>query len=558
MGFSISIRQRVATVAIMMAALLTTLPSRVSAQTDLEASEPVVVLTLGSINKLADDVTYMSSVVGAPAGGLFAAMARGFTVGIDPEKPIGILVPLVNQTPQPIALIPTDDVKAVLEGPLQAQTGPADELADGTLVIAVGPSTIFIRQVGQWAVLAPQKQLLDLAPEDPESIFKGMGNDFDIAFQIRLQQVPEDLRTMLSGQIRQGFEQAMQAQPNGDADAAREMAESSLSQLEMVLEQTDTISFGFNIDKDAKNISFDGSFKAIPGSELASMYGDQKAIPSRFSSVIRDDAAAFYHGATSISPEAVKQTRATLKTYMTALQNTIAAEDGLNEDQKAELSSMMDRVIDLGLASVEEGKADVGALLLADESDFRFVFGAFVSDGNEAANIAKEIAAKFENQPNAPRFKFDQSTYKGITMHLVEADVPADQDEANRVFGDTLRVHIGTGDKAVYAAVGNQSAELMKELIDAGEKDTPLGDRPVGQLKMSLLPILQFAQSIETNDTISAMIDALARSEDAGSVTIISNAITNGSESKITIGEGLLQAIGAAVTQAQQAQFNQF
>ncbi len=571
MGFSIQpTRRRVAglpkilhqgliALVIAVTATVAVTPASVMAQdTDgLDATEPVVVVTLGSINKLMQDVNYMTGAMGqAQAGGMFTMMVGTFTQGIDTTKPIGVLVPLVNGAPQPIALVPTADVKTVLKR-LEAQTGPADELDDGTLVIALGASTVFIRQVGNWAVLAPRRQLLDLAPADPMQAFQGMGNDYDIAFRLKMQQVPAETRKMLTAQIRQGFEQAMAQQGDAEAEAAREMAESSLDQLEQVIDETDELRFGFNIDQSAKHISFDGSFTAVPGSQLAAIYGGQRAIPSRFSSVIRADAAAYYHAATSITPEAVEQTRTTLKTYLTAINNSIADEDNLNSQQRAELSEMIERISDLALASIEEGKADVGALLLADQNDFRFVFGSFVSDGDEAAQIVKDLAEKVKSEPDAPSFQFDTSNYKGISMHLIEAEVPAGEDEARQVFGDTLRVHIGTGKKAVFLAVGNESEALMKELIDQGDSDNSR-NRPVGQLKMTLLPILQFAQSIESNDALSAAIDALSRAPDPGELTVVSNVIENGATSKMIIGEGLLQAIGAAVRQSQQAGLQQF
>jgi hypothetical protein len=97
----------------------------------------------------------------------------------------------------------------------------------------------------------------------------------------------------------------------------------------------------------------------------------------------------------------------------------------------------------------------------------------------------------------------------------------------------------------------------MKQLIDAGQSDN-VGDRPVGQMKVSLLPILQYAQSIEANNTLAAMIDAISRSPDAGELTVVSRAIENGGRSRITIGEGLLQAIGAAIRENQPAPAGQF
>lgn len=515
------------------------------------ATDPVVVVTLASVDKLLQDINYLSSTFGqAQAGAMFSLMANAYTQGLEPTQPIGILVPLVNGSPKPIAVIPTSDVKQVLKQ-LEAQTGPVDELEDGTMVIIVGANTLFIRQVGNWAVLAPSQELLALAPNDPLALFQGMGNNYDIAIRLKMQQVPEQVRQMLTGQLRQGFEQAM-AQRSDDAESGREMAEATIEQIEQFVNETDELNFGINVDQAGQKVMLGTSFTAVPGSKLAAVYGGAHPIPSQFASVIRSDAAAFYHAATSIAPEAVEQTRNSLKTSMTAVENAITSEDKLSPDQQTKLKELLKRLGELAVASISEGRADVGALLLADENDFRFTFGAFVADGNEAAKILKDLAAEVANQPNAPRFKFDQGKYNGVTMHLVEADVPDDEDEARRVFGETLRMHVGTAAKAVYLAVGNESESLMKELIDAQNSDN-VGDRPVGQLRVILLPILQFAHSVEPNESIAAMIDALSRAPDAGELTVIQDSIENGMRSEITLGEGLLQAIGAAARQAQQA-----
>ena len=556
------IRYRIATIALAVVALFATVPSSSLAQDNLQlqdnaaamdVTDPVVVVTLGSVNKLMQDVQYLTSVIGqAQAGGMFAMMATTFTQGVDTTQPIGVLVPLVNGAPQPIALVPTADVKTVLKR-LEAQTGPADELDDGTLVIAVGASPVFIRQTGNWAVLAPDRDLLDHAPGNPASLFEGMGNDYDLALRLKMQQVPAETRTMLTAQIRQGFSAAMSAQGDGDTEAARKMAENSMEQLEQLINDTDELKFGINIDQSAKQLVVDASFTAVPGTKLASIYGSQQAIPSQFSSVIRKDAAAFYHAATSISPEAVEQTRTSVTNSLNAIRNALANEGNLTPAQQNDIAEVIDEIADLAIASISDGRADVGALLLADENDFRFVFGSFVSDGNKAAQIVKDLATKVEGQPNAPRFKFDQGSYKDVNMHVVEADVPESEDEARRVLGETLRVHVGTGPKSVYVAVGNNSQDLLKKLIDAGGTDNG-ANRPVGQLRFTLMPILEYAQSIEPNDTLSAMIDALSRSPDAGELVVVQDSIVNGQQSKITVGEGLLQAIGAAARQAQQAQ----
>jgi hypothetical protein len=234
-----------------------------------------------------------------------------------------------------------------------------------------------------------------------------------------------------------------------------------------------------------------------------------------------------------------------------SIRAAIKSEGKLSEEQQQEISALLDSVGELAVDSVAEGRADLGALLLADENDFRFVLGSFVADGNRAATIVKNLATKVQGKPDAPRFLFDQSNYKGVAMHVIEADVPEGEDEALRIFGQTLRVHVGTGPKSVYLAVGKESESLLKELIDAGGSDNGT-DRPVGQARVTLMPILQYAQSVEANDSVAAMIDALSRSSDSGELTVTQGTVANGQEMTIRIGEGFLQAVGAAARQAQQ------
>ncbi len=531
--------------------LVPSLPHSVDAQnTDTSGSEPVVVVTLGSVNKLMQDVNYVSGLVGQPqAGGLFAMMAGTFTQGIDTTQPIAIIVPLVEGMPQPLALVPTPDVKTVLQR-LEAQTGPVDELKDGTLVIAVGVNTIYIRQQGDWAIIAPDRDVLNLAPTDPTTIFGDTADQYDLSVKLKMQQVPAPIRGMITAQMRQGFEQAMAQQGNADAEAAREMAESSLTQIEQLITDTDELEFGFNVDQTEKLVSFVTRFTAVEGTNLGEILSSQKPIASQFSSVIRPDAAAFYHASSSIGPSAIDQAQTSLKTAKSSVLSLLETQGDLPPNLQAEVVSYINRIIDLAEASISEGKSDVGAVVLAGENNLSFAMGAFVADGNELATIAKEIGGKVESLPDAPRFSFDREIYKDVTMHLVEMDIPSYEEEARSILGETFQIHIGTAKKSVYLAMGKDSQKLMTDMIDAANSDSS-SNRPVGQLQLTLLPILQFAQSITSEDAVMAMIDSLSRSSDSGRIMIIQESIPNGQEARLSIGEGLLQAVGAAVRQEQ-------
>lgn len=525
-------------------------PAAGSSQATLtDGTQPVVVVTVGSINKLMQDVNYITGIAGQPQfGGIFAMMAGTYAQGMNMDQPIGVVAPMINGTPQPIIVLPTTDIRPILKR-LEAQTGPVDELDDGTLVITINQNTLYIKQNANNAVAAQNQAALKLAPENTDALFQGMGNAYDIAVRLKIQQIDPQIRNLLIDQMRQGFDQAMSRQPN--ADSAREVAESSIEQLERLVQEADELNVGLNIDQANRNIGLDFSFTAVGGTQLAAVYGGQQSIPSRFASVIRDDAAAYLHSASSISPEAITQAKESIEASMTMLKGALANEGNLNDDQINEVDQYITRLTDIVTESLSEGKADTGALVLAGRDQFQAVLGFFVADGNKVAALAKDLSTKVPDSPDAPKFKFDQGNFGGVTMHVIEADVPEREDEARKLFGEKLQVHIGTADKAVYVAVGRGSDQLLQQFITAGSSDNG-ADRPLGQFNMKLLPFMELAQSVEPNDGFAAMINALSNSEDKGQMSVVTRSIPNGSAMSLRVGEGLIKAIGAAAIAGQQ------
>ncbi|QDV62113.1 hypothetical protein [Crateriforma conspicua] len=516
-----------------------------------QVSEPVVVLTLGSVSKLQKDVQYLASAVGQPqAAGIFLGMSAMFTNGVDTTQPIAITLPLVNGAPEPVALIPTKDVRTVLKT-VEAQTGGFDELDDGTYVISVAGTVIYIKQSGDWAIVSRKREMLSTVPNDPTTLFAGMGNNYDLAVQLKMQLVPANVRAMLIGQLRQGFEQAMERQGGSDDESAA-YAESTLDQLEQLIEDTEELFVGWNTNVEAKQLEFDSRFVAVDGSKLSAMYSDQQPIPSRFASVIRDDAAAYFHGAASLGPALVEQSRDSISGSVTMVKKALEQSDELNEDEMADVNELIDAVAGLVMDSIAEGKTDAGGVLLADTGSLQFAMGTFVSDGDEAAQVVKDLAAKLEGKPNTPRFKFDMSEYGGVTIHLIEADVPESEDEARKVLGDVLKVYVGTADEAVYVAIGDASVDLAKELIDSGTTNQAAGEA-LSQGRILMLPILKYVRSIESNPVIDAMVQSLTNENLSGQVEFTANSIPSGQKANLVIGEGVLKAVGAGIQAGQAA-----
>jgi len=522
-----------------------------------ESTDPVLVVTVASLNKLMQDVNYITGVMGQPqAGGMFTMMAGTFTQGIDTTRPIAVLVPMVDGSPEPIGVLPSNNIELVLKR-LEPQTGPADKLDDGTLVIAAGPALVYIRQVGNWAVVARNRELIDLVPADPMSLMEGLGDNYDIGLRLNIQEIPLQLREMLVEQLSQGFEQAMARQQGGDLNSSK-LSQMQLEQLNTLIREAEQLKFGLNINPNKRIISIDTEFTAAEGTSLAEMYAGTQPIASKFSAVLSGDAALRYHVASSVSPEAVRTTTESTAAIKEAVQNALAQQDELEDHQRAEIEEMLDGLIEIGVKTLQEGKMDAGVIGRADDQSFQIVGGSFVHDGNAVAAWVKELAAKLRDAGDAPQFNFDESQYNGVTMHSIVFDIPADQAELRRTFGEQAKIQLGTGPQAVYFALGQGSADAMQKLIDSADADRgDLSERPLGQARVKLLPILRLIQSIKPNDSLAAVIDSVALGGDNDYLSIVTHAIENGQSSNVEIGEGLIKAAGAAVREAQMQQMQQ-
>lgn len=523
-----------------------------------KSSEPVLVVSIASLNKLMQDVNYITAAVGQPAaGGFFTMMAGGFAQGLDMSRPIGVIVSMVDGAPEPIAMIPTPDAESMLKRlEAQGQIGAIDRLDDGTLVIAAGPSLVYIRQAGPWAVVARQKDILELAPADPLALLQDLGDNYTLAARLNVQEIPADTREGLIAQLRQGFEQAM-AQRGEEAKDLQAASEGSIKQIEQLIRESQELMFGWNINPEKRVVTIDSEFVASQGTEMAEMYRGQKVIPSQFANVINDENAMFYQAAASLSPKVIERTRESIGTAKQMVTKGISDSKDLDENQKAQLSELANALIDLTMQTVAEGKFDVGIQAIADDGQLEIAGGMFVSDGAQAAKLVKNLANKLKEVPDAPSFAFDQETYKGVALHTLSIDIPEAQSELREVYGEQAEIKIGTAPKAVYFALGEDSEQTMKAFIDNGSKNDDPGDRSLGQMQISLLPFLRFAQSIQSNDIVASMVDSLSQNAETDYVLLEADPIENGQSSSLEIGEGILKAIGAAAREVQMQKMKQ-
>jgi hypothetical protein len=506
-------------------ALMLTGAARLSAQ-----DKPIAILSVASYDTLQADLKFIGQLADAPdldksLDGIIALVTRGQGLkGLDKSKPLGLAVFMDGQTPKGFAFLPIADLKGFLA--LFPQVNVQD--SDGTLEIQ-GPNGPpgYATQKGSWAFISNDKDTLKSAPADPEKLLGDLSKDYAIAVQFNVQNVPADLRENATQIFRAGVEVGLQQKP-GEDDIAYEfrkkMAQAQLKQMETLIKDLDQFTVGWAIDPAAKTTNLDISLTAVATSPIAKQFAEMANVKSDFGGFLLPDAAVTLNVCSKFDQADADQAIALIQTARTKANDSIDNDSTIPNDE-----------------GKKSAKEVVGQLLDVAEHT-----GGFVKDGPSLEAAVKKLVALGAADPNFPVVKFDIENHSGIKMHSIA--IPMNDDNAKKVFGDTMDVYLGIGAESAYVAFGKNSLTLLKSIIDkpaaTGQKNYPF------QLNVALTPILEFINS--TNPNPGAMMAAQLLSATPGKdhIRLTASVITNGVNYRISAEEGVLKAIGAGAKMA--------
>jgi hypothetical protein len=150
--------------------------------------------------------------------------------------------------------------------------------------------------------------------------------------------------------------------------------------------------------------------------------------------------------------------------------------------------------------------------------------------------------------------KWAANKYKDVTFHTMQAPVPEDEEEARKLFGEKLDIAVGIGQKAVYFALGRNSLDEVKKVIDASAASPAKRVAPM-EMSIALTPILNAAKEFADEDDkpqVEMVANMLANEANGRDhVRITTKSAENGIRMRIEAEEGVLRAIGMAGMQAQ-------
>jgi hypothetical protein len=524
--------------------------------------KPLATVVFSSYDELMKDIDFIGSLGGQPqASQTVEQTLQMFTqnkglAGLDKTKPIGVIVQTDGQMPAGAVCIPTTDLNALLDVAKGFQVTVADAGNGLQQLSTQQGQSVFLKPVGGWALISMMPQMLEALPEDPNTVLGPLAQDYDFAARVHVQNVPETYRQQAVDAMSQGAEAGMQ-RTEGETDEQFEerkrLLQAQLDQLKQFINELDQLTLGFSIDNQQQRAFFDFAYTAQPGTKLAEQIAANSNVTTNFAGFIQPDAAMTLTFASKMTAADTAQLDQMIESLRMQASKAIDEDEELQGDE--DVKSGVNDFIDAVKATMQAGAMDGGASLNVTPESLTFVAGGFVADPAKVESGLKKIAeAAKKKEEDMPEVKWASSKHKDVTFHTMQAPVPEDEDEARQLFGETLDLVVGIGQKAVYFAAGRDSLDAVKKVIDDSAANPSKPTAPM-EMSIALGQIMNAAKSLADEEDkpqiemIANMLENEANARDH--IRITSQPIENGIRMRIEAEEGVLRAIGMAGMQAQ-------
>lgn len=516
-----------------------------AAQTDMEM-QPGIIISMAPLNKHLGDVEHLVEAAGfGQMKGLVRMGSAEYIRGINADKPMGAMLFFEGDNPEPevLGFLPVEDIDDVLD--TIAQFVDIDDSGDDIFLTTDDGTELTVRVQDGYAFIAQDDSVLDVLPADPANLLEELPNEYNLAARIFGQRIPEELRSTMVDLIRQGA--AESTIPGADGPMAKlqqRNLEISMKQIESLINNTDEVVAGLNVDQENKRIYIDVKFVGTPDSLLAQQAAAMATAPAtRFAGFLLDDAAFNFHYTGKMLEQDVSQVQGLLndaKQTMTAEMEKGVKNGAMSEDQAESAGRIVGDLIDVVSESIKGGVMDVAAVVTFDDNSPALAAGMKMAGGDKLEDAARQLAKIAEAEKAPVEFRFDTVTEDGIRYHEVDILIPENEEEARKILGDRVSLLLGVGDDVLYLAAGKSGKELLEKCKRGSAKGEKL---PAMQANMHLLPFLRFLAEAQDAAELNMIADALPdEADDRMRMTV--KFIDNGQLIRMEMEDGILEVFG--------------
>jgi hypothetical protein len=527
---------------------------------DAGDSKPVAVISLSGYTEVFSDLDFLGKQSERPdlASGL-EGMLQLFTQGkglqgLDKKRPWGAVIEVRNENEfVPLVFVPVSNLKQLL-GSLAGVVGEAEEGTGGTYSLQAGPQRIYLKEQTGWAFVGQSADSLKTLPKNPLALLGGLEKSFDIGVRLHVRNIPEIYRDMALDQLKAGIESGLdtsQAGEGTDLEMRKQLVEAQLAQMDRMFNETDQLTFGASVDQKTKSAYFDMTITAVPDSKMAQQFAQIKDTTTAYGGFLLPNAAMTLASATKVDPQSAKESAAQLSAMRASIIKEIDKAENLPENARKPIGEAVGELFDAVQATIESGQMDAAGSVVLGDKQVTLLLASYSAEPQKVESALKKLVeVAQENEPDFPEVK--STRHAGVSLHTV--NIPVKDEEPREVFGDTVEVVVGIGNKSVYLAAGNDAQSRIRQAIDASAGSSGKKQIAPAEIRVSLAPIFQFAATVDKNNKkVPAMAEELAKSGGKDHVTVIVSPIPNGASYRLTAEEGVLRLLGSETRAANAA-----
>lgn len=510
--------------------------------------KPVAVVAIAPLERVTDDFTYLMRLCGVPQfGALGSMMIKQWSDGLDIKRPAGLTVQLVDGQPVPLAFLPLEDRKSLFRA-LEAGGQFADDLGNGLYAFDAPGQTIYAKEQGKWLFVSRQEEDLKKLPADPLALLGDAPKRYDIAVHVNVQALPAELRNGAVEQLREGLERRL-AEDSDKSDeekaTAEEMGKASIQQIERLINETDQVTVGVATGSSLQKLQIEVETLFVSGSELAKQSAQLNNLTSDFTGLLIEEAAFTIRSTALVSDTDKAMAKSNMRSMYSQLETKLDDSGSMPTASKEALKKFAKGMIAIVDKTIDGGKLDGGAAVSLADGKVQAVLGGSVADGAQLEKEVKQLVASLGTGPEIPKFEFNYAKHQNVNLHKVTVPIQTDDPQMQKVFGNELKLVVGTGDKSFYVALDPNGDALIKSALDRVNGKKSVNVIP-GEMVLQTGQVLAFVQSIAPNPVIESISATLEQVDGKDKIKLLTTPIERGMRYQISIDDGVLKAGGAA------------
>ena len=514
------------------------------------ASQPLVIFNVASVDRLIGDVRYLFEASGQPQ--INEMIDKGLVgannlKGLQRTKPMGamlFLAPGLPPTPFLVSYVPVANIEELIQTiggggntVLRRVEGETDRFElvgqDGN------PQQIVLR--GGYAFISQDAENLDQKFLDPAKLTKGLSARHDLAITLRLNTVPEVIKTTLLGTLRAQFNANMQQrddEEDGPYKLRRNNEGNTLEFLELLIAEGDRVTIGINASKENKNAILEILFEAKASGKWAKALKKIDSRPSYFAPLIDEKAPLSF----SLSWKMDKREQDNTTDFLRILEPQIAAQ----------LEPVAPAVHNLFAAlnkTAVTGHADAFFQYKVVPPERMALFGGLkVEEGKQLSAAVRSILSELQRNPEVAEMELDIDSHKGVSFHRLGSRAQAVSPANQRIYGGTPSVYVGTGPNVVWFSLGDSgSLDAAKEAIDKlATARAKVGNRQRGAPFQFVFNMTPWIDKLDADRPFTRLVrQAFQGGKDRLQVDVRPS--DNGMRMQLKVEEGFLKLLGTAI-----------